>query len=176
MTAEYLSGRGAEPTGSLEDQAEGIARRIAVETAQTRRLPVDPAHVARLAAIVRLARAEGHAAAMRAVLDAWRLYTENDDLDELVRQLCDIAGPRVVAENGEKDMTEAERVEGLIIGALRAGGGWMDQKQIRKATGQPMSRVENFTLSMALENKIARRLVNDGHTPQFRALDPEATP
>jgi DNA-binding IclR family transcriptional regulator len=67
-------------------------------------------------------------------------------------------------------VNEFERTENLIIEALAADGGWLDQRQIRRDTGLPMSRVENFTLSMALEGKISRRLVDGDHTQQFRSL------
>ena len=69
---------------------------------------------------------------------------------------------------------EIDRTERLITEALYADGGWLDQKQIRQATGLPMSRVENFTLSMALEDKIDRRLVNGDRTQEFRALTGQA--
>jgi hypothetical protein len=62
---------------------------------------VDPAHVARLAEIVRTARQAGHDAAMREVLDAWHLFTEADEdgaMDTFVEQLGDIAGPAVLEE------------------------------------------------------------------------------
>lgn len=88
-------------TGSLEDQAEQIARQIAVDTAQSRRLPVDPGHINRLAEIVRTAQRAGHDAAMREVLDAWHLFTEADEdsaMDTFVEQLGDIAGPAVLKE------------------------------------------------------------------------------
>lgn len=86
---------------SLEDQAERIVRQVARDAAQSRRLPVDPGHVARLAEVVRTARQAGHDAAMREVLDAWNLFTEADEdgaMDDFVEQLGDIAGPAVVAE------------------------------------------------------------------------------
>src|SRR5690348_7822486 len=86
---------------SLEDQAEQIARQIATETAQSGRLPVDPGHIARLSAVIRAARRDGHDAAMREVLDAWHLFIEDDKdgaLEVFVEQLGDIAGPAVVKE------------------------------------------------------------------------------
>lgn len=66
-------------------------------------------------------------------------------------------------------MNEVERTEHAIITALQAAGDWMNQRQIRKATGLPERRVENFTLSMALEGKIERTLTPDKQTQLFRA-------
>jgi hypothetical protein len=80
------------------------------------------------------------------------------------------------ATAGPSDMNESDRTEHLIIEALRTAGDWMDQKQIRKATGLPVRRVENFTLSMALEGKIERTLSPDHRTQLFRvAADAPAT-
>jgi hypothetical protein len=67
-------------------------------------------------------------------------------------------------------MDEIDRTERMIIKALQESGSWMDQKQIRKATGLPMSRVENFTLTMAIDEKIDRRLSDNHETQLFRAL------
>ena len=64
---------------------------------------------------------------------------------------------------------ETVRTERLILEALEAGGDWMDQKQIRRVTGLPVTRVQNFTLSMALHGTIQRRLVDNDHVQQFKA-------
>lgn len=69
-----------------------------------------------------------------------------------------------------KTETEWERTERVIIEALAAAGDWMSQREIRKATGLPVRRVENFTLSMALEHKIERTLTPDHMTQLFRVL------
>jgi uncharacterized protein Yka (UPF0111/DUF47 family) len=92
-------------TRPLEDQAEQIARQIAIDTAKSGRLPVDPGHIARLTAIVRAATRAGHDAAMREVLDAWSLFIEedgDDGFDTFVEQLADIAGPAVIKEMNRK--------------------------------------------------------------------------
>lgn len=69
-------------------------------------------------------------------------------------------------------MNAIEHTEAAIIAALRANGEqWTDQKAIRKATGLSVTRVENFTLSMALEGKIQRTLSPDHRTQLFRALE-----
>ena len=86
---------------SYEDQAVRIAREIARDTAGSGRLPVDPGYLARLTEVVRQAHQAGHDAAMREVLDAWHLFTEDDAdgaMDAFVEQLADIAGPAIVAE------------------------------------------------------------------------------
>jgi hypothetical protein len=73
-------------------------------------------------------------------------------------------------------MNEVERTEHVIIAALQAAGDWMNQRQIRKATGLPERRVENFTLSMALEGKIQRTLTPDKQTQLFRPLETSDAP
>ena len=70
-------------------------------------------------------------------------------------------------------MDAYEATEQQIIDALAsADGTWTTQAQIRKATGLPKSRVENFTLAMALQGKIGRTLTPCHHTQLFRALAP----
>jgi hypothetical protein len=93
-------------TRSLESQAEQVARQIAHDAALQGRLPVDPGHIARLTGIVREARQAGHDAAMRAVLDAWHLFTESIEdaaMDSFVENLANIAGPAVIGETSRKD-------------------------------------------------------------------------
>ena len=68
-----------------------------------------------------------------------------------------------------REMNEIQRTEEAIFAALRESGKWMTQRQIRKATGLPMSRVENFTLSLALEDRIGRTLTPDHRTQLFRS-------
>jgi hypothetical protein len=82
----------------LEEQAIAVLR-AAARDARKDGLPVSAAYPHDAAAVVRAAWQGGRDAAMRETLDAWRMFTEADDqLDEWVRQLGDIAGPAVVAE------------------------------------------------------------------------------
>lgn len=65
-------------------------------------------------------------------------------------------------------MNAVQDTERQIIDCLRASGEWMTQREIKRATGLPVSRVENFTLSLALDSRIERKLTPDHRTQLFR--------
>lgn len=79
---------------------------------------------------------------------------------------------KVIVEQAERERERRtpEGTERIITRALEANGGWMNQREIRNATGLPETRVVNFTLSMALEGKIRRTLTEDKHTQLFAAF------